>query len=70
MQHNLYCAQFLRELFQNNKILLFNESKCSKTIDEVVKYCNDLPYHKYYKSQLLDFLRVLTIYNNKSVKVN
>ncbi|CAD8077595.1 unnamed protein product [Paramecium sonneborni] len=70
LKYNLYCIQFLRELFQNNKVLLFNESKISQIINEVVIQCNELNYDQYYKSQLIDFLRVLTIYNNKSIKIN
>ncbi|CAD8078308.1 unnamed protein product [Paramecium sonneborni] len=70
IKYNLYCIQFLRELFQNNKSLLFNETKVTQIINEVVKQCDALNFDQYYKSQLIDFLRVLTIYNNKSIKSN
>ncbi|CAD8065958.1 unnamed protein product [Paramecium primaurelia] len=70
LKYNLYCIQFLRELFQNNKSLLFNESKITQIINEVVKQCNTLNFNQYYKAQLIDFLRILTIYNNKSIKIN
>ncbi|CAK78094.1 unnamed protein product (macronuclear) [Paramecium tetraurelia] len=70
IKYNLFCIQFLRELFQNNKSLLFNESKISQIINEVVKQCNALNFDQYYKAQLIDFLRILTIYNNKSIKIN
>lgn len=51
-------------------MLLFSESRVTHVSELVVQACNDQQPEFFYKSQLLDFLRVLLLYNNKVIKLN
>lgn len=68
--YNVGVIDFLRELFTNNKPLLFSEREIPIIINHVVKACNSILWTQFYKAKLLDFLRVLLIFNSKAIKSN
>lgn len=70
IQHNVGVIDFLRELFTNNKPLLFSEREIPFILNNVISTCNNTLNSLFYKSKLLDFLRVLLIFNSKAVKAN
>ena len=57
-------------MFSNNKSLLFSEREVVRSIELAIKYANLAPIAHYYKSKLLDFLRVCMVFNNKAIKAN
>lgn len=68
--YNVGCIEYLRELFANNKNLLFNEIHIVNVSELVIKSCDSLDMDKYYKSALIEFLRILVTHNNKTIKFN
>ena len=64
------CIDFLREMYDNNKTLLFNYDDVRKLIKEICNSINAEPEGSYYKSKLLDFFRFLIYCNGKSLKNN
>ena len=52
-------------MFSNNKKLVMAESDLSTLVDLVVSTANRLEITSYYKSKLMDFLRVLVIFDDK-----
>ncbi|KAM3129578.1 hypothetical protein pb186bvf_018329 [Paramecium bursaria] len=70
LKFNVGCAEFLRELFSNNKVTLFSEHYIGLVTEQSIKIADSLTFDEYYKSQLLDLLRILCHFNNKSIKVN
>ena len=78
IKFNIGCIDFIRELFTNNKPLLYSESDITNILNDVVTICTRIwynlgkhePLSSYYKSKLLDFLRVLMVFNNKAIKSN
>ena len=65
LQENIGCIDFYREMFSNNKKLVMAESDLSTLVDLVVSTANRLEITSYYKSKLMDFLRVLVIFDDK-----
>lgn len=68
--YNVGVIDFLKELFTNNKPLLFSEREIPIIINHVVSSCNSVPWDQIYKAKLLDFLRVLLVFNSKSIRSN
>jgi len=67
---NVGVVDFLRELFTNNKPLLFSEREIPIIIGHIISACDKVRNALFYKSKLLDFLRVLLVFNSKSIKSN
>jgi len=71
LKKNVGSIDFLKEMYDNNKAMLFNEANVIKLIKEI---CNTIENENeatsYYKSKLLDFFRFLIYCNGKSLKFN
>jgi hypothetical protein len=65
---NVGVIDLLSELFTNNKPLLFSEREIPIIIEKVLSACDKIATTNYYKSKLLSFLRVILIYNSKTIK--
>lgn len=65
LRYNIGCIDFFREMYSNNKKLVKSESDLSQLVDLVVSTANKLEMSSYYKSKLIDFLRVLVIFDDK-----
>ena len=67
---NIGVADFMREMYDNNKNLLYNESDMiakAKMIREIV---NNLPQCDFNRSKILDLLRAMVFFNDKALKTN
>ena len=69
LSSNVGCVDFLKEIYDNNKIMLYNETELSHLIMSVCENV-DKNEGKFYKSKLLDFLRYLIYLNSKTIKSN
>ena len=67
---NVGVVDFLRELFTNNKPLLFSEREIPIITGQIISACDKASNNLFYKSKLLDFLRVLLVFNSKSIRSN
>ena len=57
-------------MYKNNKKLVI-KNDVTKIVNKVIEYANQLDLNKFYhKSKLLDFLRVIIIFDNKGVAKN
>jgi inositol 1,4,5-triphosphate receptor type 1/inositol 1,4,5-triphosphate receptor type 3 len=54
-----YCVDFVREMFHNNKVLLYNEKQVTQVVKSVCKSLKSLPKDSYQRAKLMDLLRVL-----------
>ena len=70
IQYNIGCIEFFREIFSNNKNMLASEREVATVAELAIKYANLTPINQYYKSKLLDFLRVCMVMSNKAIKAN
>ena len=70
LRQNVGSIDFLREMYDNNKTLLFNQVNVRKLIKEICNAINSEGEDSYYKSKLLDFFRFLIYCNGKSLKNN
>lgn len=68
LKWNIGVADFLRELFKNNKILI--KSDLVWFIELLLDEIRSRPMSDYYKSKLLDIFRMITLFNDKGVKRN
>lgn len=59
LKFDVCCSDFLRELFHNNKELLYNENENVKFIRLIIQEINKTPLESIYKAKLMDVLRVL-----------
>lgn len=50
--------------------MLASEREVSTVAELAIKYANLTPINQYYKSKLLDFLRVCMVMSNKAIKAN
>lgn len=64
---NIACCDFLREIFVNNKDLLYNESLVRSLVVNVANNVNSLGVKDYYKAKLLDVLRVIQYDNCQTI---
>jgi hypothetical protein len=70
LKEDIGALDFFREMYRNNKKLVQAESDLSQLVDLVVNTANKLDIKKYYKSKLMDFLRVLVIFDDKGYQKN
>lgn len=70
LKQNVGCIDFLKEMYDNNKTMLFNEANLLKFVKEICSTIENEPDNSYYKSKLLDFFRFLIYCNGKSLKFN
>ena len=70
LKQNVGCIDFLKEMYDNNKTMLFNESSLVRLVKEICATIEGEDDKSYYKSKLLDFFRFLIYCNGKSLKFN
>ena len=71
VQKNIGCIDFLREMYDNNRNMLYNDTEIVKLIKVV---CNTIEHEEmqlsFYKSKLLDFFRYLIYCNGRALSYN
>lgn len=67
---NVGCIDFLKEMYDNNKGMLFNENAIVKLAKSICSVINAEPFESFYRSKLLDFFRFLLYCNGKCLKYN
>jgi inositol 1,4,5-triphosphate receptor type 1/inositol 1,4,5-triphosphate receptor type 3 len=67
---NVGCIDFLKEMYDNNKTMLFNDVNVLKLIKLICGAIEQEGDNSFYKSKLLDFFRFLIYCNGKSLKSN
>lgn len=71
IQKNIGCIDFLKEMYDNNRNMLYNDMDILKLIKEV---CNVIEVENisssFYKSKLLDFFRYLIYCNGRALSYN
>ncbi len=70
VQVNLGYADFLREMYDNNKAMLYNEGELQYHACLLRGVINRLPASHFYKSKLLDTFRAMIFFNEKALRVN
>lgn len=69
MDSNIGCLDFLKEMYDNNKHMLFSEGEIIKLIKRVCDIV-EKQTDTFYRSKVLDFLRYLIYLNSKPLKSN
>jgi hypothetical protein len=70
IQKNLGCIDFMKEIYDNNKNMLYNETDIVQVIKEICSIIDSEPIESFYKSKLLDFFRYLIFCNEKALQFN
>ncbi|CAD8193240.1 unnamed protein product [Paramecium pentaurelia] len=70
LQYNSCCIDFVRELYHNNKELLYNENEVSVAIRSIIQQMNKEKPDSMYRVKLFDSLRVFLYDHNKTIKFN
>lgn len=70
LKKNVGCIDFFKEMYDNNKAMLFNETAVNKLIKEICSTIEAQPETSFYKSKLMDFFRFLIYCNGKTLKSN
>lgn len=68
IKKNVGCIDFLKEMYDNNKTMLYNEGAVFDLIKEICENIEAEPEDSYYKAKLLDFYRYLIYCNGRSLK--
>lgn len=68
IKKNVGCVDFLKEMYDNNKNMLYNESQVFELIKFMCDTIEEEDHSSYYKSKLLDFFRYLIYCNGRSLK--
>ena len=69
LSSNIGVLDFMKEMYDNNKNMLFNEEELNGLIRNICEIVENQG-NTYYKSKVLDFLRYLIYLNNKPLKNN
>ena len=71
VQKNIGCIDFFKEMYDNNRNMLYNDTQINKLIKVV---CNTIEQEEvqlsFYKSKLLDFFRYLIYCNGRALSYN
>lgn len=70
LPHNVGVIDFFKELYDNNKNLLYAEREIIRLTKRICEIINQLPDDSFYRSKLLDFFRCLIFFNEKALKDN
>lgn len=70
IKKNVGCIDFLKEMYDNNKTMLFNENNIAILVKKICTVIENEPQSSYYRSKLLDFFRFLIYCNGKCLKYN
>ena len=68
IKKNVGCIDFLKEMYDNNKTMLYNEAAVFKLITDICENIESEPEDSYYKSKLLDFFRYLIYCNGRALR--
>ncbi len=68
IKRNVGAIDFLKEMYDNNKTMLYNESAVFQLITDICENIEHEPEDSYYKSKLLDFFRYLIYCNGRALK--
>ena len=67
---NVGCIDFLKEMYDNNKTMLYNEMMVFDLIKMICENIESSPNDSYYKSKLLDFFRYLIYCNGRCLRTH
>lgn len=67
---NISSVDFVRELFSNNRELLYNTNEVKKLLEVLIAEINRLPANSHHKGKLMDVLRIIQCDDNKIIKLN
>lgn len=71
IKSNVGCVDFLKEMYDNNKNMLFNETEILDLIKLICRVIQEeMVSFSYYKAKLLDFFRYLIYCNGRALKWN
>ncbi|CAD8053653.1 unnamed protein product [Paramecium sonneborni] len=70
LQYNVGIIDFLKALFANNKPLIYSQREIPNILQIILKQCDGQSLGNYYKSKLLDFLRIILIFNSSYIPQN
>lgn len=70
LPYNVGVIDFFKELYDNNKNLLYNEKEINSLTKCICDIINRLPDDSFYRSKLLDFFRCLIFFNEKALLTN
>ena len=68
IERNVGCIDFLKEMYDNNKSMLYNEIQVFQLIKNICENVEKEPDHSFYKSKLLDFFRYLIYCNGRCLR--
>lgn len=69
MNLNVGCIDFFKQMYTNNKKLV-KKSEIEPIITKVIDFANDLDIVDYLKSKLMDFLRIVVIFDDEGYDIN
>lgn len=70
LPHNVGVIDFFKELYDNNKNMLYNEKEINTLTKRICEIINSLDDSSFYRSKLLDFFRCLIFFNEKALQSN
>ena len=70
LKYNVGAIDFFKEIYDNNKNMLYNENEIQRLTTDICNIINSLDKESYYRSKLLDFFRALIFFNDKNLKFN
>lgn len=70
LAYNVGVIDFFKEMYDNNKNMLYNEREVHSLTSQICEIINSLPETSFYRSKLLDFFRCLIFFNEKALPFN
>lgn len=70
IQKNVGCIDFLKEMYDNNKTMLYQELAVFDLIKMICENIEGEPEDSYYKSKLMDFFRYLIYCNGRCLRTH
>ena len=68
IERNVGCIDFLKEMYDNNKTMLYNEIQVFDLIKNICENIEKEGEDSYYKSKLIDFFRYLIYCNGRCLR--
>ena len=69
LPYNVGCIDFFKQMYTNN-MKLVKKSQVKPIIKTVIEHANKLPLSSYLKSKLLDFMRIVVIFDDQGYEIN
>ena len=70
LHRNVGVIDFFKEMYDNNKNMLYNEREIVSLTTTICEIINTLPDESFYRAKLLDFFRCLVYFNEKALRPN